>query len=195
MGKGAKWTEAEDNQLARSWVNASQDPVKGDDQTSDTFWSGVRAHWTAASLGGPDRSVQALKNRWVVINRATQKFGGYYAQVLARKASGKTQEDYVSDALELYLSLEKEVFQFETAWRVLRDCIKWRAIKAPKSTQDDQAANSGATVDLVQATDEPERPMGSKQAKRKAMEEAVIATKFDSLVRTHDDIARATGKE
>ncbi|RQM20333.1 hypothetical protein B5M09_010656 [Aphanomyces astaci] len=42
MGKGIKWTTNEDNQLARSWVCTSEDPIKGADQTTDSFWANWR---------------------------------------------------------------------------------------------------------------------------------------------------------
>ncbi|CAK4656097.1 unnamed protein product, partial [Aphanomyces euteiches] len=74
MGRGVKWTNIEDAQLARSWVNVSEDPIKGDDQSSDSFWGAIYVHWIAA--GCEERSTQVLKNRWTILNRATQKFAG-----------------------------------------------------------------------------------------------------------------------
>ncbi|CAK4713956.1 unnamed protein product [Aphanomyces euteiches] len=74
MGKGLKWSGFEDAQLARSWVSVSGDPVKGDDQTSDSFWAAIYAHWISAGCEG--RTVQALKNRWTIAEEANDIAGG-----------------------------------------------------------------------------------------------------------------------
>ncbi|OQR85754.1 hypothetical protein ACHHYP_11444 [Achlya hypogyna] len=109
MGKGSKWAANEDNQLALSWVCTSEDAIKGSDQTADSFWATVHAHWSCA-LGNGGRSAQAIKNRWAIINRATQKFSGYAAQVKNRNESGKTDADMLQDTHALFLALEHKVF-------------------------------------------------------------------------------------
>jgi len=118
MGKGTTWLPHEDLQLARSWVALSEDPDKGKDQAAGKFWSALHLHWChGVGVGSADkgsRSVQALKNHWSFIQRSTQKFTGYWNQVEARQQSGKTDADLVSDAMQVYLDIEKEAFQHES---------------------------------------------------------------------------------
>ncbi|KAH9104761.1 hypothetical protein LEN26_013343 [Aphanomyces euteiches] len=153
MGKGLKWSGFEDAQLARSWVSVSGDPVKGDDQTSDSFWAAIYAHWISAGCEG--RTVQALKNRWTIVNRATQKFAGYFAQNTARRASGKTDEDIVQDSLDFLANLE-----------IVH-----------------QVAPSGESSDTTKSL----RPIGCKQAKRKATEDNAVINELDKLVRAQEE--------
>ncbi|RHY37350.1 hypothetical protein DYB25_011455 [Aphanomyces astaci] len=183
MGKGIKWTSNEDNQLARSWVCTSEDPIKGADQTTDSFWANVHGHWSSAA-GGEARSTQAMKNRWSILNRSTQKFSGYFAQVKGRKESGKTDEDAMQDAHSLHLSLEHEVFQHEGVWRTLSSSPKWRVL--PPSKKLAQLAESFDASDEV-GDGGPTRPVGCKKAKRKALEETSVDLKLQDLVRVQED--------
>ncbi|CAK4693964.1 unnamed protein product [Aphanomyces euteiches] len=164
MGKGLKWSGFEDAQLARSWVSVSGDPVKGDDQTSDSFWAAIYAHWISAGCEG--RTVQALKNRWTIVNRATQKFAGYFAQNTARRASGKTDEDIVQDSLDL-------------------SCIKWRQVPTTQIQQAEEANDiaGGESSDTTKSL----RPIGCKQAKRKATEDNAVINELDKLVRAQEE--------
>ncbi|ETV95978.1 hypothetical protein H310_10635 [Aphanomyces invadans] len=183
MGKGSKWSAGEDGQLARSWVCTSEDPVKGADQSTESFWASIRAHWTAA-CGGDGRTPQALKNRWAILNRSAQKFAGYVAQVKARRESGKTDEDMLDDARVLHLSLEREVFQHEEVWRTLNSCPKWQQVSPTKAAKP----SSQPGQEVAQAYDAPSaRPVGCKQAKRKASEVSATDIKLQDLVQTQNE--------
>jgi hypothetical protein len=39
--KSLYWKESEDEQLVKSWLDISQDPVIGNEQTSSVFWERV----------------------------------------------------------------------------------------------------------------------------------------------------------
>ncbi|KAF0728437.1 hypothetical protein Ae201684P_007940 [Aphanomyces euteiches] len=179
MGRGVKWTHIEDAQLARSWVNVSEDPIKGVDQSSDSFWGAIYVRWIAA--GCEERSTQALKNRWAILNRATQKFAGYLSQVKARKASGKTDEDNIQDAFGLYLSLEHEVFEHECVWRVLGACVKWRQVPVSHKVKP---ISTHANDDEVEA---PENANLARPILRKAAEDFGVLQRLDKLVRVQEE--------
>ncbi|KAG9400380.1 hypothetical protein AC1031_010600 [Aphanomyces cochlioides] len=189
MGKGSKWMSSEDNQLARSWVCTSEDSTKGDDQTSDSFWSSIHAHWVASGCGEA-RSVQAVKNRWAILNRAVQEFAGYVAQVNSRHESGKTAEDSMQGALALYLQLEHEVFQHEAVWRTLSFSPKWQFALAEKEHQHDRVPGENNQEDV-----EPElpRPIGTKQAKRKSSESSTTDKALKALVQAQEEKNRLFG--
>ncbi|KAJ3059489.1 hypothetical protein HDU98_004510, partial [Podochytrium sp. JEL0797] len=43
--RGVNFSPSEDAQIARSWVNVSQDAQVGTNQSGDTFWEAVHTHW------------------------------------------------------------------------------------------------------------------------------------------------------
>ncbi|RLO05381.1 hypothetical protein DYB28_005322 [Aphanomyces astaci] len=187
MGKGSKWSQHEDAQLARSWVCTSEDPIKGTDQSKDKFWSTIHEHWSSA-LGQDDRTIQALKNRWSIVSRSAQKFIGYVAQAKSRRASGNTDEDVMQAALALFLSLEHEVFQQVAAWRTLSACPKWQVLPTAKSSAIKKAVEDEDQVTSEETCDEDtRRPMGTKQAKRKSLEHVDMTKKLDELVQAQNN--------
>ena len=130
MGRGKQYSHQEDEQLSRSWVHVSVDPIKGKDQTSVDFWNSVEEHFKN-SLSTPllveERNSRSLKNRFKTISRDVSKFSGLYCKVKALNESGKTDEDIVEDAVKLYAESQGSPFTFLGCWRVLSKMPKFKA--------------------------------------------------------------------
>jgi hypothetical protein len=94
--KGKNFTIAEDQQLCRSWLNVSQDPVTGTGQKVTAFWKRVFEHYNEFKPPGSERSENSVINRWAVISQAVSKFCGCMAQIENRNKSGETLQNKVS---------------------------------------------------------------------------------------------------
>ena len=81
MGRGGKCTTIEDFQLARPWIVVSEDPIRGNEVKSQTFWGDIFSHYQAA-MPGSSRTQTALMNRWSEINKSVQQFAGGMANPL-----------------------------------------------------------------------------------------------------------------
>ena len=165
MGRGSQWTAVEDIELARAWVSISEDPVKGNEQKNDTFWGNIYDLWTAKTKL-TTRTAQACKNRWSTLQRAVQKFCGYFQKVLDLNESGKTDEDKIADAEQTYETLEGHRFNFQQCWHVLRKCPKW-AITTSSKRASQECSRDGATGenDSSDGNTTPPRPVGVKRSK------------------------------
>jgi hypothetical protein len=108
MGKGKSWGKNKGRQLSLSWKSVSQDPIKG---------TGIPE--------GHRRSESALKTRWSLIIRLVSKFSSCYKTICDLNESGKTDDDKFDDALKLFLKNEREEFEFEQCWSVLKNLPKF----------------------------------------------------------------------
>jgi hypothetical protein len=50
MGRGPSFTDEEYQILCRAWVNVSEDPIHGTDQTGATFWEKITAKFDSMRL-------------------------------------------------------------------------------------------------------------------------------------------------
>lgn len=83
------WSDDEDVQLCKSWLNVSINATTGTDQKSDGFWWAVHADYHRnKDKGLVNRSQAALTIRWGVFNHLVSKFYGCYKQVQSLNASG-----------------------------------------------------------------------------------------------------------
>ena len=97
---------------AGSWVFISTDPITGNGQKGETFWERVGEDFNNHIGGGPSnqRSAVSLMNHRSALHLRVSKFCGYYAEVLRLNPSGKTNEEKINDAAEMYKELEGSVF-------------------------------------------------------------------------------------
>lgn len=89
--------------------------------------------------------------------------------VLLPLASGKSAEDRVEDAQELYEKLYEDHFDFLEAWRVLRDEAKWKELPdASGGTSSRKRSNSRSSVtqSVRQAPANESRAVGVKRQKQ-----------------------------
>ena len=133
MGHATNWTDEEDVMLADSWCGVSNDPIKSNQQSGETFWERIFARFSSkmqkrfGDQAESIRTVTAVQNRWSAMNHDINKFVGCLAQVKAVPKSGYNEEDYVADALSTYRADHGKPFRFLRAWERVKDDPKWKA--------------------------------------------------------------------
>jgi len=122
MGHSTNWTDEEDVMLAESWVGVSNDPIKSNQQSGETFWERIFARFSSkmqkrfGDQAASHRTVTAVQNCWSMMNQDINKFVGCLAQVKAVQKSGYNAEDYITDALSTYRADQGKSFRFLCAW-------------------------------------------------------------------------------
>ncbi|KAF0743068.1 hypothetical protein Ae201684P_000321 [Aphanomyces euteiches] len=153
-----------------AWISASEDSIRGSDQKMETFWATIVSEFQKHEPG-TTRTLNALKGRWVDINREVDKFSGCMSSVLAVNASGKTDADFVEDALFLYVKRYGQRFEFMPSYLFLKDKPKCNTslfdVNMPHKNNktNDSGDNTTETASIT-----PARPIGAKKAKRIASE-------------------------
>ena len=75
--RGTNFTEEEERQLARSFLNISQDPTTGTGQKIDTFWERIETHFNEHNTAnGEVRTMRSLSSKWQTIQHDVSKFVG-----------------------------------------------------------------------------------------------------------------------
>ncbi|OAV84919.1 hypothetical protein PTTG_30949, partial [Puccinia triticina 1-1 BBBD Race 1] len=93
--------------------------------------------------------------------KTCSRFCGCYSQVKRRLASGKTRDNVLAEAKELYKITYDSTFNLDHCWGILKDTPKWQATqqehdaklkktKAPKESTSRPATNANS----VSAADE-----------------------------------------
>ncbi|GMF58956.1 unnamed protein product [Phytophthora fragariaefolia] len=143
MGKDVEWSEAETIQLCKSWLETSQDPVRGVSQKKCTFYSRIYEHWLEHKPADADsRSESAIAARWKKMQPEVTKFSGL--------------------SLEVYAERHKQDFEFLGAWKTLKDKPKWNI----------QVTTTGGTKRTSLEALSTTRPIGVKKAKTKKQHES-----------------------
>ena len=128
--RGANFSNADDCQLARSWLNVSQDATTGVGQKAQTFWECVETYFSENTDGDQAvrRSSRSLASKWSQIQHDVSKFVGAYAAIKDLNPNGAGEEGMIKKALELYKSSNSDQkspdFAFILVWYILRDCDK-----------------------------------------------------------------------
>ncbi|CEP03307.1 unnamed protein product (mitochondrion) [Plasmodiophora brassicae] len=133
--RGTNFTDAEDVQLARSWLSVSRDSATGSGQPKDAFWIRVEAHFCRNTTGGV-RSARSLQTKWSTIQRGVSKFAAAFASVKALDESGADDEEQISKAMVLYqqTSPRNASFGYLHCWRALRTMPKWQDLRSRQET-------------------------------------------------------------
>jgi hypothetical protein len=94
--KKTNFSIEEDILLVKAWINISTDPIQGTDQKGSKFWDRIwKKYHENKKEDTVERSVHSLSNRWSTIQKFTNKFCGYLAQVETKNPSGATEQDKV----------------------------------------------------------------------------------------------------
>jgi hypothetical protein len=172
----------EDYYLCVAYVNVSENPIYGNNQTGDNFWHEIcnRYNDLADQHLGPKqeyvvRSVTALRNRFKkVISPQVMTFNRFWKEARTPLKSGWTETMYQNKAKELFLAFTKKSFQYERCCPVLHKMPKFN----PESlnlitneenimTDSDAPSSRQSPVNAVGEImgQNVERPQGNKAAK------------------------------
>ena len=95
--RGANFSNADDCQLGRWWLNVSQDATTGVGQKAQTFWECVETYFSENTDGDQAvrRSSRSLASKWSQIQHDVSKFVGAYAAIKDLNPSGAGEEDMI----------------------------------------------------------------------------------------------------
>jgi len=114
--RGKNFSLDESTQLARSWINVSEDPKVGAYQTGATFWTRVFQHYHQNRLSHwPERTASSLENKFKTMSAEVSKFVAAFKQIEDHVASGWGPEDIFQEAIKLFEEVNKSVF----SWKAL----------------------------------------------------------------------------
>ncbi|KAF8701144.1 hypothetical protein HU200_033806 [Digitaria exilis] len=121
------YTDEEDIRLVSAWLNNSTDPVEGNSKKAARYWEEVAAAYNETTPSDRKRDVKLLKSHWYKTTKKISSFNGCYNQMRDTYMSGRSDDQLMDQALELYRSRYKHHFTYVHWWRVVRDSPKWNA--------------------------------------------------------------------
>ncbi|KAH7841549.1 hypothetical protein Vadar_031383 [Vaccinium darrowii] len=196
--RGSNFTIDEDIMLVSAWLNTSLDAVHGNDQKNQTFWKRVWECFHSNKTFVSERNETSLMHRWSNIQKLTNKFCGFLAQIESMHQSGITEQDKITKAKEMYREFSKgSPFQFEHCWKLLKDQPKWFAFLGEKkkpARARNGAAPAAPSPELINPEDdapndtvvEMERPTGTKKEKKRKFDEHASAPVVKLLNAIHE---------
>ena len=93
------FSKAEDLTLVDAYLEITQDPIIGVDQSRDCYWKRIDAYFHANKSEDHGRTQGSLQHRWAIIQEQVNRFCACYSQVLNRNQSGMTRENKVTNML------------------------------------------------------------------------------------------------
>ncbi|PLW12822.1 hypothetical protein PCANC_16864 [Puccinia coronata f. sp. avenae] len=118
------YTEAKDLLLCDMWLNITQDPVIGINQTGNGFWNCVTKKYLK-KMPHPNQTAVGLKNQWAALQATINKFSACVRQVTLANQSGTTNEDRLTSAMQMYAETQKKAFTHLNCYNVLVVAPKW----------------------------------------------------------------------
>ncbi|VFQ66575.1 unnamed protein product [Cuscuta campestris] len=89
-----KWSPEEECILASAWVDVSEHPIIGTEQTKDAMWDRIEEKFfTAMKKDGSYRTRDQLTSKWCHINKKVRKFMGVYEECSRSRRSGTNDAD------------------------------------------------------------------------------------------------------
>ncbi|KAJ0944188.1 putative glutathione transferase [Helianthus annuus] len=185
--KATKWTPIEEEALAKAFIGTSDNPLKGNNQSGEGFWSKVLAKFLALMDQGPYRDLDSVSSKWRKMNTSINRFCEEYNKLYTSdRRSGWNDEDVFKMALEKYKDKNGTNFPHVRAWMVVKDEPKWAPIpnevamaKRQKTSETGSFSAGGSDarchINLNDDADydedeysvrEPERPPGRDKTKK-----------------------------
>ncbi|KAF7049714.1 hypothetical protein CFC21_058203 [Triticum aestivum] len=87
------FSKAEDLTLVDAYLEITQDPIIGVDQSRDCYWKRIDAYFHANKSEDHGRTQGSLQHRWAIIQEQVNRFCACYSQVQNRNQSGMTREN------------------------------------------------------------------------------------------------------
>src|SRR5690348_732279 len=102
--RGKNFRQLDDERLCQCWLSVSQDPILGNGQKLDTFWSRIADIFNEGVVATDPwhRSAASLQSRWSPLQATIAKFCGVFAQVTEEYHSGWNEKMIVDEALQRF---------------------------------------------------------------------------------------------
>ncbi|EHS63670.1 uncharacterized protein PGTG_21756 [Puccinia graminis f. sp. tritici CRL 75-36-700-3] len=124
-GRSRTYLEHENLQLCNLWLEISEDPKKGTDQTFNPFWEAIARHY-ATHIPNAPRSAKSLKNHWSdKIQKEVNRFVSCVNQVQQANPSGTNSANRLTMAMSMYSRLYEKPFTMLGCYEILITSPKW----------------------------------------------------------------------
>ncbi|OAV95752.1 hypothetical protein PTTG_08874 [Puccinia triticina 1-1 BBBD Race 1] len=202
--RGPNFSPEEDEQLAKSWAQVSEDAIKSNNQKSDDFWARVLEDFVQFTPG-PERDANALQTRWKPLQQACLKFSALYNRISKNPASGSSPNDWMLNARGMYYEQVNKHFTSDQAWNLLKDIPKFKNLSG--KAKNGRLAHVPNTGSQSRPINEPldsnnpagtpkskdwERPPGIHRAKRKVSDDEYKRKKMKLLQSSEKQSAKRT---
>jgi hypothetical protein len=204
----------EEERCCRSFMHTFTDARRGIGQKNAAFWSQIALHYARHKPdGGADRPARSLETKWSDIKCVVAKFTGCYVSVKDLQESGKTEDDIVLDAMNLYKQKVGKAFVLKHCWLLLKSYPRFAAIfmgkqKAagldlptpnllPVDRRDVSSPNPNAEALPIESALAPAhiRPQGAKSSKAEHANSKVKEQALRANAKATSEFAAATLKK
>ncbi|XP_021985421.1 glutathione S-transferase T2-like [Helianthus annuus] len=116
------WSPKEEFELAKAWLDVSEDEIVGDDQDIKVFWGRTREKFFAAMGRGVYRTADSFSGKWGAMRLKVSNFNNIYNNLVnnTRRRSGVSDVDVVIEAHNDYRMHHGHMFTLVTTWELLR---------------------------------------------------------------------------
>jgi hypothetical protein len=111
MGCGTKWTNDERSIVCYAYVNATNDPINGKDQSADVFWKKVHINVKSLQPAGCEEGTYSSRGHEAIkaflsnsIFRDVQKFNTSLRMIRVSKPTGCNESEIISMAVAFHLN-------------------------------------------------------------------------------------------
>ncbi|KAK6141990.1 hypothetical protein DH2020_019616 [Rehmannia glutinosa] len=122
------YTFAEDRHLCNVFLDISQDPIVGTNQTREQFWKRIEDKYNSGkpSSNIQDRNQRSLQCRMQTILKDVRKFNGCLQQIEYLNPSGANEQILLERANELLMQQKgySGGFKFDHVWYVMKDYVQ-----------------------------------------------------------------------
>ncbi|XP_076932917.1 glutathione S-transferase T3-like [Bidens hawaiensis] len=174
-----KWPNSDEVLLAQGVISKSVDPIIGNNQTRDAYWSEVEKYYNESEPVIP-LDAHNLRSHWHMFKSKVNRFNELYLQVKSRYRGGWSDDQYIQEAKQLYINdpsnKTSAAFAYEHVWNVVKDHRKYNSathvhgFQPPKRTKNVNNEDFEVQVQHVA----PTRPIGRDKAKAKLKGKAGI---------------------
>lgn len=122
LSRGKNWSTNEDEQLCRSWLHVSKDPIKGTDQAKQAFWLAIKTHAEQHVQEITGRPSESVRQRFGTISHLVSKYVGCLAFVERSNKSGTTEADNLQAARTAFMKeTNQKTFRIQGCYELLKD--------------------------------------------------------------------------
>ncbi|KAL4589024.1 hypothetical protein LXL04_001926 [Taraxacum kok-saghyz] len=193
--RSSSYSHIEDQQLCHVYIDVSQNPIIGKNQSRDKLWMRIETQYHADEpFKNQPRPRRSLESRMGIILKAISKLRGCVNQIVNKNPSGASEQDIIDQAKVLFAQDPNynKGFVFEHVWNILKNVQKFSEVnQIPKSQQKANAfsppltpstASGVPSLDLNEDVDIKftERPIGVKKAKANLQNEKNMHNMLES---------------
>ncbi|XP_021991875.1 glutathione S-transferase T3-like [Helianthus annuus] len=186
------WSPKKEFELAKAWLDVSEDEIVGNDQDIKVFWARIREKFFATMGHGKYRTPDSFSGKWSAMRTKVSNFNNIYTNLVNnnRRKSGSSDVDVMTQAHTDYRLYHGHYFTMVTTWEFLRKSPKWHLVppfdptrpwsKRSKSTSTTEPSGSEARIiiNLNNDVDEFEEP--EELPRPKCMDKSKLAARGKS---------------